>query len=72
MQNEFCLTLDPEIYIETVKEKFSMQDINCSKIAAENNLELVKTIGDEHLFGATFAEAWQVLYFRWQSKPGRT
>ena len=36
------ITLDQQTYIESVLEKFSMQDSNPSKTPAENNLKLVK------------------------------
>ena len=35
------LTLDQEKYIESVIEKFGMQDSNPSKTPAENNLKLI-------------------------------
>ena len=44
-----CITLDQGTYIETVIEKFSMQDCNPSKTPAENNLKLVKATEDEQL-----------------------
>ena len=36
------ITLDHEMYLESVWEKFSMHDSNPSKTPAENNLKLVK------------------------------
>ena len=43
------ISLDQETYIESVIEKFSMQDSNPSKKPAENNLRLVKATESETL-----------------------
>ena len=43
------ITLDQETYIESVIEKFSMQDSNPSKTPGENNLRLVKASESEPL-----------------------
>ena len=47
------LNLDQGVYMVVVIEKFSMQNSNASKVAAQNNLRLVKAIEDEHLVDAT-------------------
>ena len=52
-QMEDCITLDQEIYIETLIEKFSMQDGKPSKTLVENNLKLVKATEDEQLIDET-------------------
>ena len=48
-----CITIDQETYIETVIEKFSMQESNPSKTPAENNLKLVRATEDEKLIDQT-------------------
>ena len=47
------ITLDQERYIESVSEKFSMQDNNLSKTAAENNFKLMEATEVEQLVDAT-------------------
>ena len=41
------VTLDQEKYIESVIEKFGMQESNHSRTPAENNLKLVKATESE-------------------------
>ena len=52
-QEKDCITLDQETYIETVIEKFSLQDFNPSKTPADKNLKLVKATEDEEIIDQT-------------------
>ena len=47
------ITLDQETYIESVLEKFSLQDSNPSKTQAEDNFKLVKAAEVEQLVDET-------------------
>ena len=65
------VTLDQEKYIESVIEKFGMQDSNPSRTPAENNLKLVKateseTLVDERLYRSLVGS---LLYIAKQTRP---
>ena len=72
-QMKDCITLDQETYIQTVIEKFSMQDCNSSKTPAENNLRLVKATEDEELFDQTLYRSLEgsLLYIAKQTRPDK-
>ena len=65
------LSLDQKRYIESVIEKFSMEDSNPSKMPAVNNLRLVKatdgeTMVDERLYRSLVSS---LLYIANQTRP---
>ena len=65
------IILDQQTYIESVLEKFSMQDSNPSKTQTENNLKLVKATEFEKLFHETVCRSLvgALLYIAKQSRP---
>ena len=65
------ITLDQKTYIESVIEKFSMQDSNRSKTPAENNLKLIKATEDEQLVEETLYRSLvgSLLYKAKQTRP---
>ena len=67
------IILDQETYIESVIEKFSMQDSNPSKTPAENNLTLIKATEDEQLVEETLYRSLvgSLLYISKQTRPDR-
>ena len=64
--------LDQETYIESVLEKFSMQDSNPSKTPAENSLELMKATKVEQLVDETLYRTLleTLLYLAKETRPG--
>ena len=65
------ITLDQKTYIESVREKFSMQDSKPSKTPAESNLELVKATEVEQLVDETLYRilVGSPLYIAKQTRP---
>ena len=65
------VTLDQEKYIESVIEKFGMQDSNPSKTPAENNLKLVKPTESERLVDERLYRSLvgSLLYIAKQTRP---
>ena len=65
------ITRDQQTYIESVLEKFSMQDSNPSKTPAENNLKLVKAAEVEQLVDETLHRSLvgSLLYIAKQTRP---
>ena len=65
------ITLDQQTHIESVLEKFSMQDSNPSKAPAENNLKLVKAAEVEQLVDETLYRSLigSLLYIAKQTRP---
>ena len=65
------ITPDQETYIESVLEKFSMQDSITSKTPAENNLKLVKATDVEQLVDETLYRklVGLLLYIATQTRP---
>ena len=63
--------LNQETYIESVLEKFIMQDSNPSKTPAANNLKLVKATELEQLVDETFYRSLvgSLLYITKQTRP---
>ena len=70
-QGKDKISLDQQTYVKSVIEKFSMQDSNSSKTAAENNLSLAKAteteaLVDERLYRSLLGS---LLYLAKQTRP---
>ena len=68
------ITLDSEMYIESVLEKFNLQDNDPSKTPAQNNFKLVRAIEVEQLLDETLFRCLvgSLLYIAKQSRPNKT
>ena len=65
------ITLNQETYLDSVLEKFSMEDSNPSKTPEENNLKLVKATEVEQLVDETLYRSLvgPLLYIAKQTRP---